>query len=101
MLAVSSTECVHYVAVSIRSELLCEVLLLALHFLLSSLVSRILLVDTYWLTLLFRIVTKVLEKKHLTWLQCSSLSISSSTIRSELNFRNTESSSNCVLDLTE
>ena len=101
MLTVSCTECIHYIAVSVRSKSLCKFLLLSLHLFLSSLVCRILLVDTYWLTLFLWVVTKVLEKKNLTSLQSSSSLLSLCAVWSELNLSYTKSSSNCVLDLSE
>ena len=101
MLAVSGTEGIHYVAVGVRSELLSEYLLLLLHILLGSFVSWIGLLDAYWLAFLFGIVAEVLEEEHLTWLQSSSLGIGLSAVGSELNLRYTESSSNCLLDLTK
>ena len=97
----SCAECIHYPTVSIRSELLCELLLTLLHFLLCSVVTRISLVDTYWLTFLFWIVAKVLKQQNLTSLQSSSLCVSLCAVRSKLNLCNTKSLSNSVLNLTE
>ena len=100
MLAVCGAECIHYPAVSIRSEFLGEVLLSGLHFLLCSLVCRIILFDSYRLAFLLRIVTEVLKKKHLTRLESRSLLVSSLAIRSEL-YRNTELLAHCVNYLRE
>ena len=98
MLAVSCTECIHNPAVSVRSKLLCELLLRSLHGFLSLFVCRIFLVNSYWLSFLFRIETEVFEKKNLTWLEGSSLLVSLLAVRSEL-YRNTEFLAYCIYNL--
>ena len=84
MFAVSSTECIHYVAVSVRSEDLSELFLTALHLFLGSLISGIFFLDTYYLTRF----------------EGSSLLLCFRAVLSELN-RTTECSSYRVFDLTE
>ena len=85
VLAVSCAECVHYVAVCVRSELLSELLLANLHLLLSCVVLRCTLLYAYRLAFLFRIEAEVLKEECLAWLQSSSLFRSVATILSELN----------------
>ena len=101
VLAVCSTECVHHVAVSVRSKCLGKLLLGSLHCLLCILVSWVFLVDTYWLAFLFWIVAEVFEKEHFAWLESGSSVLSLSAIRSKLHLWHTESGSNCVLNLAE
>ena len=101
MLAVCGAEGIHHIAVSIGSELLCELLLLLLHFLLCSLVCRIFLVDSDRLALLFRIVAEVLEKEYLARLEGCNLCVSVGAVRCELHLRYTESGCNSLPDLAK
>ena len=100
MLAVCGAEGIHYVAVSVGSELLCELLLAGLHCLLGLFVCRILLVDSDRLALLLRIVAEVLEHKHLARLEGSGCLGSVCTVRGEL-YRSTESGAYGVNYLAE
>ena len=101
MLAVSSTEGVHYVAVSIAGQSLGEFLLTTLHLFLSSLVSRIFLLNTYGLTFLLGIVTQVLQHQHFSHLQVSSGIGCLSAVGGELNLGNTKRLSYGILNLTQ
>ena len=96
----SSTEGVHHVAVSVRSQCLGKLLLAGLHGLLSLVVCRISLVDTYGLTLFLGIETEVLEQQSLTHLQSLGSISSLSAVGSE-SYGNTESLLNSLADLTQ
>ena len=85
VLAVSCSECVHYVAVSVRSELLGKLLLAALHFLLCSVILGCALLYAYRLAFLLRIEAEVLQKKCLARLEGSSLLRSVAAILGELH----------------
>ena len=100
VLAVSSTEGIHDVAVSVRSERLGKLLLAGLHSLLSLVVSRIFLIDANGLTLFLRIETQVLEQQSLTHLQSLSSISSLSAVGSESN-GNTQSLLYSLTDLTQ
>ena len=100
VLAVSRTEGVVYIAISVRSQCLGEFLLASLHLLLGSLVVRIILLDANRLAFLFRIEAEVFEQEDFTRLQRSSLFASLSAVRSELN-GNAELFRNSIHDLAE
>ena len=100
MFAVSGTEGIHNIAVSVRSKGLSELFLTTLHLFFGFLVSRIFFLDTYRFTFLFRIETEVLEQQYLTRLERSSLSLCFGAVLSELN-GTTQRSSYSVFDLTE
>ena len=100
VLAVSSTEGVHHVAVGVRSELLGELLLAALHFLLCSVELRCALFYAYWLAFLLRIEAEVLKQKSLARLQSGSLLRSVATVLCELNL-NAESLRHVRNDLAQ
>ena len=85
VLTVSSTECIVNINISIRSELSSKLLLRLLHSLLSLVVLRSALLNIYWLTFLFWIVTEVFKQQHFAWLESSSLVSSLCAIRSKLN----------------
>ena len=85
MLAVSGTEGVHNVAVSVRSELLGEILLAALHLLLCLVVLWSALLHAYWLAFLLWIEAEVLQKQSLTWLQCGNLCVGIGAVGSKLH----------------
>ena len=85
VLAVSCTECVHYIYVSVRSQLSSELLLALLHLSLSSIKFWSTLLNANWLSFLFWIEAEVLEQESLTWLQGSCFSISVTAVLSELN----------------
>ncbi len=97
----SGSECIHYINVSVRSESLSEFLLTFLHLLLSSIEFGSTLFNVNGLTFFFGIVAEVLEKENFTGLESSSSVCSLCTVRSELYFGYTKSSSNSFLDLTE
>ena len=100
MLAVSCSECVVYINIGIACKSLCKLLLASLHLLLGCIVSRISLIDTYRLTLLLGIVTKVLKQKHFTRLQGSGSISSLCTIGSKLN-GSAKLLSDCIGNLSE
>ena len=85
MLAVSCSEGIHDIAVSIRCELLCKLLLAFLQGLLGSLELRSAFLYAYWLALLLRIEAEVLKQECLTWLEGGSLLRSVCAVSSKLH----------------
>ena len=100
MFTVSSTESIHYIAVSVRSQSLSKFFLTSFHFFLSIFVCRIFFFDTYRFAFFFRIETKIFEQQYFTRFQCSSSVLSFCTVWSEFN-RSTQSSSNSVYNLAQ
>ena len=100
MFAVSGTESVHYIAVSVAGQYLSELFLTRLHLFLCRLVSRIFFLDTYRFAFLFRIETQVLEQQYLARFEGSSLCLSFCAVLSELN-GTTERSSYGIYNLAE
>ena len=100
MFAVSGTECVHNVAVSVGSKSLSELFLTRFHLFLSRLVCGIFFLDADGFAFLLRIETEVLEEQYLARFEGSCLSLSLSAVLCEL-YRTTERSSYCIYDLAE
>ena len=86
VLTVSSTEGVVDIDISIRSELLSEILLPVLHLCFGSIVLRSTLLNADRLSFLLWIEAEVLQQQGLTRLEGSCLSVSICAVRSELYF---------------
>lgn len=85
MFAVSCSESVHYVAVSVRSKFLCKCLLALFHFLLSFVVCGICLVYAYGFAFFLWIEAQILEQQSLAWLQVSGFFVCICAVRSKLD----------------
>ena len=98
MATVCSTESIVYVNVCVTCKSFRELFLACFHCFLSFVVSRVFFVNANRFAFFFRIETEVFKEKNFTRFEgCGSIS-SFSTVRSEFHV-NTESGSNCVLDL--
>ena len=97
----SSTEGVHHIAISVRSQGLGEVFLTSFHLFLGRLISRVIFLDANGFAFLFGIEAQVLKQQHLACLQCSSFSLCLGAIGSELHLSNAQRLGYSVLNLTE
>ena len=100
MLAVSCTKGVVNIYISVRSELLGELLLANLHFLLGLVKLRCTLLYAYRLAFLLGIETEVLEQQCLAGLEGSSSLAGVTAVGSKLNL-NTESGAYVLYNLTQ
>ena len=83
---VSCTECIHYIAVCVRSQSFSKFFLRSFHSFLCIFVSRIFFFDTYRFSFFFRIETQILEQKCLSWFQGRSFSTCICAVRGKFHF---------------
>ena len=100
MLAVSGTEGVHHVAVSVRSKRLGKLLLALLHGLLSLVVFGSTLLNAYGLALFLGIEAQVLKQQSLAHLQGSCLLLSLGAVGSK-SYGNAQSLLHSLADLAQ